>query len=703
MNLVYCRQGHQNPAGNRFCQHCGEPMLGVNPRNLPHGIALGDRYRIVRELGKGGFGQTYLAQDLNRFNELCVLKEFAPQVQGTYALQKSQELFEREAGVLYKLQHPQIPKFRELFRVNYHGDERLFLVQDYVDGQTYSAVSIGRKQQGIGFSESEVIQLFQDILPVLDYIHSLWVIHRDISPDNLILRTSDRKPVLIDFGGVKEVAVKAELQYSPAALAGQSTIIPTRLGKAGYAPREQMQRGVVSAQSDLYALAATALALLTGREPQELIDNNTLDWDWHRIGYLSSDFQAILAKMLKPIPGDRYQSAREVLQALNAPEPVIATVTTPAAPLVTNPTEKNPDATVAVVSKKSAASWSASPKKSIWSGLARILLWLLAIGGAGAIGWFAGTWWIQSQVEKLSSPSPTPTPTSTDSPTSTPTTSPNSSGDNAETQRQQALQARRQNLGIEANFYDELVNQVFWALNPAQNGKVLGNSPEEASLRSQRDKVGNELLDRIEQLNLTPQVQKDLGTYNSADRQQWTNRVNRLRLSSKSLTDLVDGKFNAFFPQYTANTLNLEFDEWLNTPVGQLWYAIAADTIPLLEAKTALETIEFAPGATNKQLNGTLKLGEGKAYIAQLTAGQLMQLRLDAPSQVLISVYTPSGREKILEDSTERIWSGNLPESGYYEFVITSSALQPTNYQIDLTVTDTVPITTPTPAVSPTL
>jgi serine/threonine protein kinase, bacterial len=703
MNLVYCSRGHQNPAGNRFCQHCGEPMLGGNPRNLPHGIALGDRYRIVRELGKGGFGQTYLAQDLNRFNELCVLKEFAPQVQGTYALQKSQELFEREAGVLYKLQHPQIPKFRELFRVTYQGDERLFLVQDYVDGQTYSAVLNGRKQQGIGFSESEVIELFKDILPILDYIHSLWVIHRDISPDNLIFRSSDRKPVLIDFGGVKEVAVKAELQYSPAALAGQNTVIPTRLGKAGYAPREQMQRGVVSAQSDLYALAATALALLTGREPQELIDNQTTDWDWQKIGYLSPNFQAVLSKMLEPIPGDRYQSAKEVLQAIDPPTPVTVPVTTPVAPQVPNPIKNNPDATVALVSPKSAASWSASPKKSIWGGLTKILLWLLAIGGAGAIGWFAGTWWIQSQVEKLSSPTPTPTPVSTDSPTSTPTTSPNSSVDSSETQRQQALQTRRQNLGIEANFYNELVNQVFWALNPAQNGKILGNSPEEASLRGQRDKIGNELLDRIEQLNLTPQVQKDLGTYNSADRQQWTNRVNRLRLSSKSLTDLVDGKFNAFFPQYTADTLSLEFDEWLNTSVGQLWYAIAADTIPSLEAKTALETIEFAPGATNKQVNGTLKQGEGKAYIAQLTARQLMQLRVDASSQVLISVYSPSGREKILEDSTERIWSGNLPESGYYEFVITSSALQPTNYQIDITVTDTVPITTPTPVVSPPL
>jgi serine/threonine-protein kinase len=702
MNLVYCRQGHPNPENNRFCQHCGEPIVGANSQNLSNGSTLGDRYRIVRELGKGGFGQTYLAQDLNRFNELCVLKEFAPQVQGDYALQKSQELFEREAGVLYKLQHPQIPKFRELFRVNYQGQERLFLVQDYVDGQTYSALLNSRKQQGIGFSEAEVIQLFQDLLPLLDYIHSMGVIHRDISPDNLMLRTQDRKPVLIDFGGVKEVAVKAELQYSPAALAGQSTIIPTRLGKAGYAPREQMQRGVVSPQSDLYALAATALALLTGKEPQELIDNYTLNWKWHEIGHLSPILKDVLDKMLKNVPGDRYPSAHKVLQALNSSQPSTATVTISPVSPVTTPTEANTGATVAVISTKSAKSVPNNPKKKIWGGLAQLLLWLLVIAGAGAIGWWAGIWWVQFQVEKLSSPTSTPTPTSTNSPSLTPTTSP-SSVNESEAQRQQALQTRRQNLGLEANYYEQLVNQVFETLNPSQNGKVLGNSPEEANLRSQRDKIAEDLLSQIEQANLTPQVRKDLGTYNSADRQQWTSRVNRLRLSSRSLTDLTDAKFTAFFPQYTAKTLNSDFDSWLTTPLGQLWYAIAADIVPTLEDKTALETIEFDPGATSKQLNGTLKLGEGKAYIAQLTAGQLMQLKLDAPNQVLISVYSPSGRVKILEESTERIWSGNLPESGYYELVIVSNTPELTNYQLELTVSDAVPLTTPTPAVSPAL
>jgi serine/threonine-protein kinase len=143
---------------------------------------VGLRYRVLHELGHGGFGRTYLAEDTNRFHERCVLKEFAPQVQGTEALHKAEELFEREAGILYKLQHPQIPRFRELFQADWQGKRRLFLVQDYVEGETYQALLRSRQNQGYGFTEADVTQLLLQLLPVLDYIHACGVIHRDISP-----------------------------------------------------------------------------------------------------------------------------------------------------------------------------------------------------------------------------------------------------------------------------------------------------------------------------------------------------------------------------------------------------------------------------------------------------------------------------------------------------------------------------------------
>ncbi|MBC1255702.1 serine/threonine-protein kinase, partial [Trichormus variabilis] len=331
MTKLYCSKGHENYPGTRFCLKCGEKLVdNFFTQGIQPGLTLSDRYLIVRQVGQGGFGRTYLAEDINRFRELCILKEFSPQVQTAYVLQKAEELFQREAKVLHQLQHPQIPRFREIFRVNLAGKEYLFLVQDYVEGETYSGLLNQRIQQGLRFTEAEIRQLLQQILPVLDYIHSLGVIHRDISPDNLILRSVDKLPVLIDFGGVKQVvAVVASQYYQPGVVA--SPPAATLLGKVGFAPPEQMQTGNVSPHSDLYALAVTAVVLLTGKQPQELLDTYNLSWNWRREISLSPIFGQVLDKMLAARPGDRYQSAQQILHALN-PAPVNYPPTQPPIP-----------------------------------------------------------------------------------------------------------------------------------------------------------------------------------------------------------------------------------------------------------------------------------------------------------------------------------------------------------------------------------
>lgn len=276
-----------------------------------------NRYRIVHQLGCGGFGRAYLAEDINRFNEYCVLKEFAPQLQGTFALEKAQELFEREAGILYRLQHPQIPKFRELFRYKYRDKGRLFLVQDYVEGQTYHTLCCDRYNNNTTFSEAEIKHLLQQILPVLDYIHSMGVIHRDISPDNIILRSADKLPILIDFGSIKEAENKVQSQLIEAISTTNSlSIIGTAIGKTGYAPPEQIDRGVVFAHSDLYALAATAVVLLTGKEPQQLIEPNTYRWNWQEEVTLSPKLEWVFSTMLSPNPSKRFGNATEVIKML---------------------------------------------------------------------------------------------------------------------------------------------------------------------------------------------------------------------------------------------------------------------------------------------------------------------------------------------------------------------------------------------------
>lgn len=281
--------------------------------SLPPGTRLRDRYVIQQQLGQGGFGRTYRAEDTGRFNEIIVLKELTPSVQGTYALKKAEELFQREAATLHRLEHPQIPRFWELFT----AQKRLFLVQDFAEGSTYQQLLEGRQQQGQTFSETEVTQLFRDLLPVLSYLHGQGVIHRDISPDNIIRRNKDGLPILIDMGGVKQVALDVATEVATQGSSPGVSTGGTRLGKIGYAPDEQMRLGLVAPHSDLYALAVTALVLMTGHPPQQLQDPQSLEWLWQKQLSLSPNLADILNKMLAPRPVDRYQSAAEIIQALN--------------------------------------------------------------------------------------------------------------------------------------------------------------------------------------------------------------------------------------------------------------------------------------------------------------------------------------------------------------------------------------------------
>jgi serine/threonine protein kinase len=284
---------------------------------LPHhpdspGSLINRRYRIQKLLGRGGFGQTYLAHDTQCFDHPCVLKEFAPASRAEYAMQKARELFEREARVLYSIQHAQIPKFLAWF---VEGD-RLFLVQEYVAGKTYAQLLRERQQQGGVFSEAEIITWLLDLLKVLQYLHQQQIVHRDISPDNLMLpdqpmQTGDRpRPVLIDFGLVKQTLSQIY------ALQPDATEPASFVGKFGYAPPEQIRLGQCAPSSDLYALAVTALVLLTGQDPRLLMNQESLDWHWQDYVSLSPALTQILSRMLQEKPRNRYQTAAEVIQML---------------------------------------------------------------------------------------------------------------------------------------------------------------------------------------------------------------------------------------------------------------------------------------------------------------------------------------------------------------------------------------------------
>ena len=625
------------------------------------GITLNNHYRIVRELGHGGFGRTYLAEDAHRFNEPCVLKEFAPQVHGSYALQKSEELFEREAGVLYKLQHNQIPRFRELFRVSISDRGYLFLVQDYVPGQTYRFLLDARKRQGLRFIEAEINQLLQQILPVLEYIHSLGVIHRDISPDNLILRSSDGMPVLIDFGGVKQVAATVESLFAEA----NGALAPaTRIGKLGYAPIEQMQMGIVSPHSDLYALAATVLVLLTGKEPHQLLDSQTLNWNWRSECSLSPNLSLVLDKMLAQQPSQRYSSAREVMLALSGNPPLQPHL--PPAPDfgLTQPPDFSPIPVPAPAPKLPGtpvriAAIGNQQKMPAWKMVLFVVAVLLSMGG---VGWFAGNSLLnlQSKVQKVPQPS------------------------SPKQEQEDALQDRFVKLKIADRFYNgyvNLVDETFYAKYPELGGRLLKEGEEDRQWRERWQKIGEELLDKLE--NLSSNARARLGSYDTTDIDRWKTEVNKLNLSSRALYDLADAKFFYWFPEQPRDR-NI-----IGLPIGQIWQAITADELEALQAGANVESVEFDRLSKSKSLTGNLKPGEGKAYIARFAQNQTLRVNLQAPRKsTLLSIYTPGrtkGARALLEDAEGLSWSGLLDDAGYYEFVVVSQASEPIAYELNLT------------------
>ncbi|MBC1219186.1 protein kinase [Nostoc sp. UCD121] len=358
------------------------------------GTVLQNRYRIIQILGQGGFGRTYLAEDQRRFNELCAIKELISTATEASAWEKAKELFHREAAILYQIEHPQVPKFRERFE----QDQRLFLVEDYVAGQTYRAMLTERQAIGKTFTEAEVLQLIQLLLPVLEHIHSRGIIHRDISPENIILRDSDAKPVLIDFGVVKELATRLR---SP-----ESAMPETTVGKLGYSPSEQIQTGGAYPSSDLYALAVSAIVLLTGKEPKDLFDENQLTWNWQRWVKVSPRFAQVLNRMLNHIPSDRYQSAASVSQALQPLEQVSLPPLN-ASNLQTMAVSRRPDSVPPPASPKKQPD-PVIPPSSTSSVLDNPLAIVAIATGVVFVAGF-GSWALVSSIRSQSKPSPTET------------------------------------------------------------------------------------------------------------------------------------------------------------------------------------------------------------------------------------------------------------------------------------------------------
>ena len=357
----YCSKGHGNQAENRFCIRCGEPLkaptakvenslapqqqesparvegsLTPQPQYPPSGIGkrismatpiqtsygsasesayssnvLAGRYRIISTLASGGFAKTYLAQDEQRpGHPKCVVKQLRPVQTDPSVLEVARRLFDREAEVLEELgRHPQIPQLLAHLEEN----QEFYLVQEFIEGKALNQELL----PGTRWSESNVVNLLQDVLTILDFVHGHNVVHRDIKPSNLIRCRQDGRFVLIDFGAVKRIG--RQTLNSP-----EFTDRTVGIGTPGYRPLEQAQ-GRPRHCSDVYALGMLAIQALTGVDPLRLLeDPRAGELIWRQEARVSPRLAEILDKMVRCDFKERYQSAAAVLldlDLLTAPVP----------------------------------------------------------------------------------------------------------------------------------------------------------------------------------------------------------------------------------------------------------------------------------------------------------------------------------------------------------------------------------------------
>ncbi|MBD0335015.1 MAG: serine/threonine protein kinase [Cyanobacteria bacterium Co-bin13] len=629
------------------------------------GTVLQSRYRVLQILGQGGFGRTYLAEDLGRFNERCALKEFVPLQGADHFSGKATELFQREANILYQIQHPQIPQFRATFE----QDQRLFLVQDYVEGTNYRDLLNQRLGQGTTFNEAEVRQFLQQMLPVLAHIHAKGIIHRDISPDNIIRRQADGLPVLIDFGVVKEVVTRLQRDT----LTQQATTV----GKLGYAPSEQMQSGRAYPSSDLYSLAVTAVVLLTGREPQELFDDVNLTWHWQRFFPSASlGLAQVLNKALSYRPGDRYQSVSEMAQALGVAGRSTATVAPTAAAAAANPSQMKtvpvgrayqPTRPVTTpVARTGPVTRTVEEESSIWENP-----WAVTVIGlglallAGLAGWTVVRL-LNREPAVVTSPTPEITINPTQSPTATTTPTPTATP----TQPVEYSQQLSLNLGEESTLRGSL------RANETVNYQFQGTQGQRLSASMD----GEGVLMTILAPNGEPvdaQAQRVLG---------WQGELPFTGQHVIRLSPVQGLSQSNYALSVTLEEPAAPEPEPGPEPTTEPTAPAPEPTAPAPEPEVLEQRVQIPGGATSTQVSGSVGPGRIRRYVVNAQQGQV--LSAEAPNvsgPVRLDVRFPGG-ELVPGASGVLAWQGQLPVGG--DFLIDVQSASQANFTLRIGVTN---------------
>ena len=273
------------------------------------GETLNGRYRLLRLLGTGRCGQTYLAEDNQaKGDPRCVIKQYEPQAKDTLSIRKANYLFAREVKILQILgKSDRIPSLLAYFK----AAEKFYLVHEFIDGTDLEQELKSVSQ----WTETQIVALLRGILEIVEVAHQEKVIHQDIKPSNIIRRKSDGKLILIDFGSIKKI-------YNQMANSEGKTSLTVPIGTDGYIAPEQ--KGIKpKLASDIYAVGMIGIYALTGVKPKNISrDHHTEKVQWRdcqsrrtKSDHLQIDEKLVrvLDRMVNPDFKQRYKSASEAL------------------------------------------------------------------------------------------------------------------------------------------------------------------------------------------------------------------------------------------------------------------------------------------------------------------------------------------------------------------------------------------------------
>ena len=587
------------------CQRWTAPTIGPNRLSLVIGTLLADRYRLDRCLSSDPAhpqGTLWRAIDQMAADAPVALRQFSDQA--------TQERFRGLWPSMQSLLHPQIPRFGGLLEE--HGS--LWLVREWQEGSTLSRIQDQRLQRQLVFGSGEVLLLLRQLLPPLAVLHGQQLVHGDINPRNLMRRDQDCLPVILDFGLLQRCGQAPMTAASPA-----------------FAPRAQVRRDPASSWMDLHGLGVSALTLLTGRAPGQLLQADAQSWLLPSDLDLDSSYREVLERLLSEQPERRFESASDALQALQAltmPESTgpqaRAERTLVLAPALSveasSPALGGPDLPrIASQSQEDerrrplAEQRQLAAEGRLWPVVAALLVSALV---GTAIGWFLLT--------RGNPPAGAP---STDR--DVVGRSPSASLPPAEVDQRQQLLSRLRALQVDRSWFLQLVDASLMARFPERGGRLPSDSLEDAPLRSVWNELAEEWLARVEQL--PPALRSRLGQLRPSDWQRQRQALVSQGVNDKVVEQLVSASAQAFLPGVPAGVKPPE-------PFRQLWIAAALRSLE----DVRIEQVKSRAQAPTV-LSSRVPAGGARLISISVPAGRRLVLGINGTPLMQMTVYGSDG------------------------------------------------------------